>query len=98
MVFALVVCVVAAPARAQFVPPPLEEGESAVEGVSLSGPRFGVTHLSDGVVAKLRNNNCGGRAGLRTRSPLPLTSRRRHPVRRRLDHPRGSRRVSMARR
>ena len=47
---------VAAPAPAQLVHPPAPEAEAAVDEVSLSGPRVGVTHLSDGVVAKLKNN------------------------------------------
>jgi hypothetical protein len=57
VVFALLACALAAPARAQFVPPPpAAEAEAADEEVSLSGPRFGVTHLSDGIVRTLRDN------------------------------------------
>ena len=44
---ALVSLAVAAPVAAQTVPPPART-------VSLSGPRFGITMLGDGVVAKLQ--------------------------------------------
>ena len=42
MMFAVLACALAAPARAQFVPPPAAETETAVDEVSLSGPRFGL--------------------------------------------------------
>src|SRR5712691_10216759 len=51
-VIALLLVVLAAPARAQFVPTPVAEPETAVDEVSLSGPRFGFTHLSDGIVRR----------------------------------------------
>src|ERR1700752_120812 len=56
IMFALLAWVIAAPAGAQLVPPPDETREAAVEDVSLSGPRFGFTHLSEGVVRTLRDN------------------------------------------
>ena len=57
VMFALLACVLAVPAHAQLVPPPAPEVDRADEDVSLSGPRFGVTHLSDGVVKKLQDNH-----------------------------------------
>ena len=57
VVFALLACVLAVPAHAQFVPPPASEADAALEDVSLSGPRFGFTHLGDGVVRKLNDNH-----------------------------------------
>ena len=49
--FALFALVLATPAAAQTVPPP-----TATETVSLSGPRFGFTHLSDGIVKRLKDD------------------------------------------
>ena len=47
---ALVSLAVAAPVAAQTIPPPART-------VSLSGPRFGITMLGDGVVAKLQERS-----------------------------------------
>ena len=48
--FLLMFLMIAAPAAAQTIPPPART-------VSLSGPRFGVTMLGDGVVAKLKERD-----------------------------------------
>jgi hypothetical protein len=48
--FALTMSVIAAPAAAQTIPPPART-------VTLSGPRFGLTMLGEGVVAKLRERS-----------------------------------------
>ncbi len=48
--FALMSLVLAAPAGAQTIPP-------TAKTVSLSGPRFGVTMLGDGVVARLKERS-----------------------------------------
>lgn len=48
--FVLVSLVLASPLGAQTIPPPAKT-------VSLSGPRFGVTVLGDGVVAKLKERS-----------------------------------------
>ena len=51
--FALFALVLATPAASQTAPTP---AVSDAEIVSLSGPRFGFTHLSDGVVKKLKDD------------------------------------------
>ena len=48
--FTLTTIVIAAPAAAQTIPPPART-------VTLSGPRFGLTMLGEGVVAKLRERS-----------------------------------------